>query len=159
MADVLTPAQRRLNMRRVRGHNTSLEVRIRKALFSRGLRYRLHDKNLPGSPDLVFKKYRVAVFIHGCFWHAHGCSLFKLPESRSDFWTAKLRGNVKRDLMNHHKLIASGWRVLTVWECAIRGGSRLTLEDVALLAEDFIRSQVGPPAMDLPANRSNPDLL
>ena len=97
MTDVLTPQQRRLNMSRVRGRDTKPEMLIRRELHARGLRYRLHDRKLPGRPDLVFPKYRTALFVHGCFWHAHGCALSKLPVTRQEFWKQKLDGNGARD--------------------------------------------------------------
>ena len=95
--DVLTPAQRKLNMSHVRGRDTKPEMVIRQGLHARGFRYRLHDKTLPGRPDLVFAKYRTVVFVHGCFWHAHGCSRSKLPATRRRFWKEKLEGNAARD--------------------------------------------------------------
>lgn len=125
MADVLTAQQRRLNMSRIRGKDTKPEMLIRRGLHARGLRYRLHDGSLPGKPDLVFSKYRTVVFIHGCFWHAHGCSLSKLPTTRQDFWKLKLQGNAVRDQKALASLQADGWRVLVIWECALRGQGRL----------------------------------
>lgn len=145
MADVLTREQRQLNMSRIRGKDTKPEMLIRRGLHARGLRYRLHDRSLPGRPDLVFPKYRTVVFIHGCFWHAHGCSLSKFPQTRQDFWTSKLRANVERDRKATEKLASLGWRVLIVWECAIRGANRqnenehTTLDCIA----SFIRHDIG----------------
>jgi DNA mismatch endonuclease, patch repair protein len=125
MTDVLTADQRQLNMSRIRGRDTKPEMLVRRGLHARGLRYRLHDRNLPGRPDLVFSKYRTAVFVHGCFWHAHGCALAKLPTTRQDFWRQKLEGNAARDLRTIDALQANGWRVLVIWECALRGPGRL----------------------------------
>jgi DNA mismatch endonuclease (patch repair protein) len=125
MTDVLTTAQRRLNMSRIRGKDTKPEMLVRRGLHARGLRYRLHDRKLPGRPDLVLAKYHTAVFIHGCFWHAHGCALSKLPATRQDFWQQKLDGNVAHDQKSIAALQADGWRVLVVWECALRGPGRL----------------------------------
>lgn len=105
----------------IRSKNTKPEVRIRKALFAEGFRYRLHEKKLPGKPDLVFPKYRAAVFVHGCFWHGHDCSLFKWPASNVEFWKTKISGNMSRDLKSTKELETLGWRVLTVWECATKG--------------------------------------
>lgn len=125
MADVLTAEQRQLNMSRIRARDTKPEMLIRRGLHARGLRYRLHDRSLPGRPDLVFPKFHTAVFVHGCFWHAHGCALSKLPATRQDFWKKKLEGNAARDRKAIEGLQAAGWRVLVIWECALRGPGRL----------------------------------
>jgi DNA mismatch endonuclease, patch repair protein len=139
MTDVLTPDQRRLNMRRIRAQDTKPEVLIRRGLHARGLRFRLHDSKLPGRPDLVLTKHMAVVFVHGCFWHAHGCPLSKIPETRREFWEAKLQANATRDSAAISALRAGGWRVLVVWECALRGPDRLQLEKTLDLAEAFIR--------------------
>ena len=115
MADVLTAKQRQLNMSRIRGRDTKPEMQIRRGLHARGLRFRLHDRLLPGRPDLVFPKHRAAVFIHGCFWHAHRCKLFKLPTTRHEFWKAKFEANVQRDRKAVQSLLSAGWRVLIIW--------------------------------------------
>ena len=108
-------------MSRIGPKNTKPEMIIRKGLHSLGFRYRLHVKELPGCPDLVLKKYQTAVFIHGCFWHAHdGCRFFRLPKTNTSFWATKLDGNRKRDIDVTNSLLKSGWRVLRIWECAIR---------------------------------------
>lgn len=125
MTDVLTPAQRSLNMRRVRGRDTGPEMRVRRGLYAAGLRYRLHVRSLPGRPDLVFAKHRTVVFMNGCFWHAHGCLLSKLPRTRAEFWKRKLAGNVARDRSAIENLQLNGWRVLVMWECALRGRQRI----------------------------------
>lgn len=140
MADVLTVAQRHLNMSRIRGKDTKPEMLIRRGLHARGLRYRLHCRSLPGSPDLVFPKYHIAVFIHGCFWHAHGCALSTLPVTRHEFWTQKLEGNVARDRKAIAALQASGWRALVIWECALRGPGRQTEQTVLDLAVQIIQA-------------------
>jgi DNA mismatch endonuclease, patch repair protein len=102
----------------VRSRDTKPEMRVRRALHAAGLRYRLHDRRLPGSPDLVFPSRRVALFVHGCFWHRHaGCSAARLPKSRLEFWEPKLEGNVSRDQRQREALEATGWTVLVVWEC------------------------------------------
>lgn len=138
MADVLTAEQRRLNMSRIRGKDTKPEMLIRRGLHARGLRYRLHDRKLPGRPDLVFPRYGVVVFVHGCFWHAHGCALSKLPATRQEFWQQKLAENAARDRRAIEALRADGWRVLVVWECALRGrGRRIEDDVVAALASDI----------------------
>jgi DNA mismatch endonuclease, patch repair protein len=140
MVDVLTPEQRQLNMSRVRGRDTKPEMTIRRGLHARGLRYRLHDKRLPGRPDLVFPRFRVAVFVHGCFWHSHGCGLSKLPATRQDFWKQKLEGNAARDLAAINTLRSLGWRVLVVWECALRGPRRMNSDDAIEWAARYIKS-------------------
>lgn len=143
MADVLTAEQRRLNMSRIRGRDTTPEMLIRRNLHARGLRYRLHDRSLPGRPDLVFPKYHTAVFIHGCFWHAHGCALSKLPATRQDFWKEKLEGNAARDRKAIEALQAAGWRVLVIWECSLRGPGRLNNEKALDSAVGYIRQNHG----------------
>lgn len=115
------PMSRSEMMSRIGPKNTKPEMIIRKGLHSLGFRYRLHVKELPGCPDLVLKKYQTAVFIHGCFWHAHdGCRFFRLPKTNTSFWATKLDGNRKRDIDVTNSLLKSGWRVLRIWECAIR---------------------------------------
>jgi DNA mismatch endonuclease (patch repair protein) len=138
MTDVLTREQRRLNMSRIRGRDTRPEMLIRRGLHARGLRYRLHDPSLPGRPDLVFPKYRTAVFVHGCFWHAHGCTLSKLPSARQDFWRAKLGANAARDRSAIEAMNNAGWRVLVVWECALRGPGRMDLPVVLDAAAAYV---------------------
>lgn len=105
----------------IRARDTKPEVLVRKALFRAGYRFRLHRRDLPGSPDVVLPGRRVAVFVHGCFWHKHtGCRYFKTPASRREFWESKLAANVLRDRRAHDALLSAGWRVLVVWECATR---------------------------------------
>lgn len=139
MTDVLTADQRQLNMSRIRGRDTKPELLIRRGLHMRGLRYRLHDRELPGRPDLVFPRHHAALFVHGCFWHAHGCSLSKLPATREDFWRKKLEGNAARDRKAIDALQAAGWRVLVIWECALRGSGRLGDTIVIDRAAQYIR--------------------
>jgi len=121
MADVLTPEQRRHNMQRVSGRNTKPEMLLRRSLHARGFRYSLHRRDLPGNPDLVLPKYCAVIFVHGCFWHRHeGCRYTTTPTTRSEFWQAKFDANVARDSAVRTKLLEDGWRVATVWECALR---------------------------------------
>lgn len=121
MADVLTPEQRRHNMQRVSGRNTKPEMLLRRSLHARGFRYSLHRRDLPGKPDLVLPKYCAVIFVHGCFWHRHeGCRYTTTPTTRSEFWQAKFDANVARDSAVRTKLLEDGWRVATVWECALR---------------------------------------
>ncbi|QKW58315.1 very short patch repair endonuclease [Stenotrophomonas sp. NA06056] len=125
MVDSLTPEQRSAQMSRIRGSNTKLEVLVRKGLHARGLRYRLGGAKLPGRPDIVLPKYRTVVFVHGCFWHGHDCPLYRLPKTRPEFWADKIGKNRIRDLRVTAELEALGWRVLTVWECSLRGKTAL----------------------------------
>lgn len=109
-------------MRSVPQKNTKPEIVLRKALHGMGFRYRLHDKRLPGRPDLVFPRYKTVIFVHGCFWHRHGCKYTTTPSSREEFWNEKFKANVERDRNNVRELENSGWRVLTVWECQLKNG-------------------------------------
>ena len=118
--DVEDAATRSRMMAGIRGKDTKPELIVRGFLHRAGLRFRLHAK-LPGKPDLVLPKHRAAVFVHGCFWHAHqGCKYAKTPSTRTEFWTAKLQGNIERDRRATDKLAEMGWRVLNVWECSTR---------------------------------------
>ncbi|ACG78841.1 patch repair protein [Phenylobacterium zucineum HLK1] len=139
-ADPLTPQQRRRNMAAIRAANTKPEMLVRRGLHAHGLRYRLHDRGLPGTPDLVFRSARVAVFVHGCFWHGHDCSLGVRPRTNADFWTAKINRNRERDEAAEAALLMLGWRVATVWECALRGRERPPLPETLGRLAAFIRS-------------------
>jgi DNA mismatch endonuclease (patch repair protein) len=115
----------------IRARDTKPEVMLRKALFVRGYRYRLCVRDVPGCPDIVLRRLRAAIFVHGCFWHGHDCALFRLPGTRREFWQAKIEGNRQRDSTVRAALLAGGWRVGTVWECALRGRGRLDINTVA----------------------------
>ena len=122
MVDVVDKATRSRMMSGIRGKNTSPELTVRRFLHAKGLRYKLHDKDLPGKPDLVFPKHGVAVFVHGCFWHRHsGCRYSTTPASNQSFWLQKFDDNVRRDKEAIRKLKKAGWRVLVVWECDLTG--------------------------------------
>lgn len=136
--DVLTREQRRLNMSRVRGRDTKIELFLRKGLYARGLRFRLYRRDLPGRPDVVLPRQRVCVFVHGCFWHGHGCALFRMPATREDFWRAKIAGTKERDRRNTKALLKAGWRVLVLWECATRGPRRLAPEAILEECYEFV---------------------
>lgn len=126
MPDYLTPEERSELMSRVRGKNTLPERKVRSALHRMGYRFRLHDKSLPGSPDIVLKQHGKAIFVNGCFWHGHkGCKRSTMPSTNTDFWTEKIEKNKKRDLAARRALSKEGWRVLTVWECQTRDGEGL----------------------------------
>ncbi|MCY4222392.1 MAG: very short patch repair endonuclease [Thiotrichales bacterium] len=121
MTDVVDKATRSRMMAGIRGRNTLPELALRRALHARGLRYRLHVRRLPGTPDLVFPRFRAVCFVHGCFWHRHaGCPYTTSPATRPEFWQAKFAANVERDRRNQHELLEVGWRVAVVWECALR---------------------------------------
>lgn len=105
----------------IRGKNTKPELAVRKALHRLGFRYRLHDRSLPGKPDLVFPKYRAVIFVHGCFWHGHDCHLFKWPKTRQEFWRNKIEKNRLNDARAIAELEGQGWRVGVIWECALKG--------------------------------------
>jgi DNA mismatch endonuclease, patch repair protein len=121
MTDVISPERRSALMSRIRGSNTGPEIVVRWGLHRAGYRFRLHRRELPGCPDLVLTKYRAVIFVHGCFWHRHrGCKLAYRPKSRTEFWTEKFRKNQLRDRKQQRELLDSGWRVLVVWECAVR---------------------------------------
>jgi DNA mismatch endonuclease (patch repair protein) len=124
MADVHTAETRSANMSAIRGKNTKPELVVRKLLFSRGFRYRLHVKALQGAPDIVLPKHRVAIFVHGCFWHGHDCYLFRWPATRPEFWQKKIEQNIARDQRDLLSLKSAGWRVICVWECAVKGRLR-----------------------------------
>ncbi|MFT4040424.1 MAG: DNA mismatch endonuclease Vsr [Thermomicrobiales bacterium] len=120
--DPLTPAERSAVMRRVPATGSKPEVKVRHALHAAGYRYRLNRADLPGKPDLVFPRYRMAVFVHGCFWHWHGCKRSRMPAANNAYWTAKIARNVARDARNQAALQALGWRVVVIWECQLVAG-------------------------------------
>lgn len=121
MADVVSPAKRSQMMSGIKGKDSLPEMLVRKALFSMGYRFRLHRRDLPGTPDIAMTGRKIAIFVQGCFWHAHQeCKYAKIPSTRTEFWAAKLQGNVDRDRRVADKLAEMGWRVLHVWECSTR---------------------------------------
>lgn len=124
MVDTLSPAERSERMSRIRGKDTLPELCVRRFLYARGFRYRLHRKDLPGRPDIVLPKYGAVVFVQGCFWHAHHCQKGRIPGTRSQFWEAKFVANKARDTRNMRRLRREGWRVLKVWECELAKPAR-----------------------------------
>lgn len=117
----MTPEQRSRCMAAVKGKDTKPEMIVRKYLFSRGLRFRIQVRKLPGNPDIVLPRYRIVIFVNGCFWHGHeGCKYYRLPKSNVEFWENKIRNNKARDAHNEEQLKALGWRVIRVWECDIK---------------------------------------
>lgn len=124
----------------IRGTNTRPEMLLRKGLHGLGWRYRLHGRGIPGRPDLVFAGRRALIFANGCFWHGHDCHLFRWPQSRPEFWREKIAGTIKRDARVRGQLLAEGWRIAEVWECALEGRERLPLEEVLAACDAFLRS-------------------
>ena len=146
MADVLTPDQRARAMSAVRSRNTTPELRLRRALHARGFRFRLHRRDLPGSPDLVLPRFNACVFVHGCFWHRHpGCPRTTTPATRTDYWGPKFARNQQRDAAAIEELSARGWRVAVVWECGL---SVRKTPDVADALAAWLRG--GDPMIELP---------
>lgn len=153
MTDVMTPEQRSRCMAAIKGKDTKPEMIVRKYLFSRGLRYRVNNRKLPGSPDIVLKKYRTVVFVDGCFWHGHeNCKYFKMPKSNVDFWKHKIAMNRSRDYANTVDLELAGWRVIRIWECDIK--TKAKREET--LRSLFARITGAPlPETDLPAAQTS----
>lgn len=143
MTDIKSQADRSYNMSRIRSDDTKPEMQVRKYLFAKGFRYRIHVKDLPGKPDIVLKKYRTVIFINGCFWHAHKeCKDFVWPRNNQAFWKKKIDGNVVRDQLNYEKLHSQGWNVIICWECQLKNRAvrELTLSSLA----DAIVSNLSP---------------
>lgn len=125
MSDVHTPEQRSFNMSRIRSKDTKPELLVRKHLFSLGFRYRLHDKKLPGKPDIVLPKYRTVIFIHGCFWHGHeGCPYFVIPKTRTEWWVEKINRTRELDRKNVENLENQGWKVIEIFDCELKQGKK-----------------------------------
>ncbi|ATM93929.1 Very short patch repair protein [Yersinia frederiksenii] len=140
MADVHSSETRSKNMRAIRTKDTAIEVKLAKLLDQLELSYKSQVSKLPGKPDFVVDEYRAIIFVHGCFWHKHNCHLFKIPTTRTDFWCNKIQGNVKRDNEVIKRLSADGWKVLVIWECALRGKHKLTDDDISARVEEWICS-------------------
>lgn len=130
MADVHSAAVRSKNMQAIKAQNTKPEMIVRRMLHGMGFRFRLHVRSLPGTPDIVLPKYRTIIQIQGCFWHAHDCHFFKLPETRREFWVEKIAANQFRDQKAIAELLRSGWRVAVIWECALKGKSKIDFADM-----------------------------
>ena len=142
MADVFSPEKRSEIMSKIQGTDTKPEIKVRKALHSLGYRYRLHDRTLPGKPDLKLTKYNALIFVHGCFWHCHDCHLFQWPKTREKFWKNKITNNKERDRRNEDKLLEMGWRILTIWECAIKGKHKVELNNLLEKVEKWLHSEI-----------------
>jgi DNA mismatch endonuclease (patch repair protein) len=124
----------------IRAKDTTPEMVIRRGLHGRRFRFLLHHRRLPGRPDLVLPRYRAAIMVHGCFWHGHNCPLFRWPRSREEFWREKITGNIARDRRDAEQLGKHGWRVLTIWECALKGKTALTPERAIDAAASWLQS-------------------
>ncbi|WP_321518555.1 very short patch repair endonuclease [uncultured Bacteroides sp.] len=137
MSDAHSKGTRSYNMSMIKGKNTKPEMIVRKFLFSKGFRYRVNLKELPGKPDIVLRKYRTVIFINGCFWHGHeSCKYFVIPKTRTEWWRAKIDKNIARDAEVRDKLRSMGWRTMVVWECQLKPKQREnTLNEIALLLE------------------------
>jgi DNA mismatch endonuclease (patch repair protein) len=148
MADVHNPATRSKNMRAIGTQNTAIEKRLAALLNDVGFDYAVQDASLPGRPDFVLSEYRCILFTHGCFWHHHDCYLFKVPETRTEFWLQKIGKNVARDARDIALLQAQGWRVLVVWECALRGKRKLSDAALTERLEEWICGGEGSAQID-----------
>ena len=140
MADIVPADVRSRMMAGIRGTNTKPELLLRKGLHARGFRFRLHDSALPGKPDIVLPRYRAVILAHGCFWHGHDCHLFKGPSTRPEFWQTKIGRNREVDVRTDAALAQAGWRQGIVWECALKGRTRLPLEDVISACAEWLGS-------------------
>jgi DNA mismatch endonuclease (patch repair protein) len=141
MADVVAPDVRSRMMSGIRSTNTKPELVLRRGLHAAGFRYRLHVRDLSGHPDIVFPRYKAVIFAHGCFWHGHDCHLFKWPSTRPEFWKAKIARNHAVDARNEAALKSQGWRIGVVWECALKGKTRLELAEVIRRCEKWLHSR------------------
>ncbi|WP_354342169.1 very short patch repair endonuclease [Variovorax boronicumulans] len=160
MADVVSKAVRSRMMSGIRSRDTKPEVLLRSALHARGFRFRIHRKDLPGRPDIVLPKHRAVIQVHGCFWHGHQCQLFKYPATNPEFWRQKIGQNQVRDQRSEEALLALGWRVLTVWECATRGVERATLADAVCqwIVSSEERGELGKNGTGTASGRTDEDL-
>lgn len=141
MPDTVPPDVRSRMMAGIRSTNTKPELTLRRALHAAGFRYRLHDRSLPGKPDIVFPRYHAVLFAHGCFWHGHDCHLFRMPSTRPEFWSAKIDRNREVDRNALEALRRLGWRIGVIWECSLKGRTRLDLTDVIGHCAEWLRSE------------------
>lgn len=155
MVDVVSRAKRSKMMSGIRGRNTKPELIIRSALHRQGFRFRLHYRQLPGKPDIVLPRYRVLILVNGCFWHGHDCHLFRWPSTRREFWREKISATKRRDQKNLEAYNRLGWRVLTVWECALKGRKDAEIDQVIEECVSWIRS--GDVSGDIRASRRRND--
>lgn len=130
MPDIVDPQTRSRMMAGIKNKNTKPEMVIRKGLHRKGFRYRLHDASLPGKPDIIFSRRKAVIMVNGCFWHYHNCHLFKWPSTRTQWWQAKISRNREKDIETRTLLAQKGWRILTIWECALKGKTKLPINEV-----------------------------
>ncbi|MFJ5436062.1 very short patch repair endonuclease [Pectobacterium sp. CHL-2024] len=138
MADVHSPEIRSKNMKAIRNHDTYIEIKLNAMLEDLGFEFQKQVKELPGKPDFVIEKYRKIIFTHGCFWHKHNCHLFKPPATRTDFWMKKIGKNVVRDRDIYERLRDGGWHVMIIWECSIKGRSKLSPQQLLDRVEEWV---------------------
>jgi len=137
MADVHSKETRSYNMSQIKSKNTKPEIIVRKFLFSKGFRFRIHNKNLPGNPDIVLRKFRTIIFVNGCFWHGHnGCKFFTIPKTRSEWWLEKINKTIANDIKARDALKELGWKVIEIWECDLKNKSEETLIHLAATIKD-----------------------
>lgn len=147
MADIVSAEVRSQMMSGIRSKHTKPELLIRRELHKRGFRFRLHDRRLPGKPDIIFPRYRAVIFVHGCFWHGHNCHLFKMPSSRTEFWQTKIQRNKELDTIAQMALTNLDWRQGIVWECALKGKTKIPLDDVILRCAVWLHNKS--PALEI----------
>ena len=140
VTDIVSKQVRSQMMSGIKSKDTRLELLLRRGLHHHGFRFRIHDKRLPGCPDIVLPKHAAIIQANGCFWHGHDCSLFKMPSSNRDKWVKKIEGNRQRDSRNREALVGSGWRILDVWECSLKGPDKRSIDEVVDLVCDWVRS-------------------
>ncbi|MBN3125479.1 very short patch repair endonuclease [Pectobacterium brasiliense] len=138
MADVHGKLTRRKNMQAIHNCDTAIEKKISRILDVLEIDYRTQAKDLPGRPDFVVEQYRAVIFVHGCFWHGHQCDLFKVPQTRTEFWMKKIGDNIERDHRVIEKLTSTGWKVLLIWECVLKGRSKKTQTEVSERIEEWL---------------------
>jgi len=143
LPDIVNRETRSRMMSGIKGKDTKPEILLRTGLHRLGFRYRLHARNLPGQPDIVLAKWRAIIFVHGCFWHGHDCHLFKMPSTRTEFWRNKIAGNAQRDSKAIWQLANDGWRIGTIWECALKGRTRRQLKDVLRQTKHWLKHGSG----------------
>ena len=142
MADIVSPIKRSEMMSGIRSKNTKPELIVRSLLHRLGYRFRLHRKDLPGKPDIVLTRWRTAIFVNGCYWHGHeDCDLFRLPKTRTEFWTKKIKGNRSRDKHNYALLDGTDWKTIVIWECAVSKKRQLQRQDLSVLLIAAIQSK------------------
>ena len=160
MTDIVDKQTRSKMMSAVGAKNSKFETEIRRRLFAQGFRYRLHCRDLPGKPDIVLPKYSATIFINGCFWHYHGCTRSKIPDTRTEWWRKKLEDNRRRDLQALSELRSHGWRTATIWECSVRRPGikwQRTLDRVCLRIGKFLKSKRKSIVISGPVQASGPE--